>query len=419
MNGTGVINNFLNTFTTYIDSGFGLIKGDVTWLASTLIAIDITLAGLFSALGNEPDVLAKLIRKTLYIGFFAWVLTNFNSLAQIVFQSFSSLGLKAAGSGLSSSDFLQPGKLAQVGLDAGRPILTAAGQLMGYVSFFQNFVQIFVLMISWLIVLIAFFILAVQLFISLIEFKLTTLTGFVLIPFALFNKTSFLAEKVLGNVVASGVKILVLAVITGIGTTLFSQFTAATGTNQPTLDDALSLVLAALALLGLGIFGPGIATGLVSGAPQLGLGGAVGTTMAAAGLGAAAATGATALGGAVIGASRKFWPGSNDSRPSAGTSGDGPTSTGPGGGSSGSSTPNGLSSPASPAPSSFTTGSSQTSSAASPPTAPPSKPAPAWANRLISPQSLGQHISSVEQGLSKTEHAGGSASISLAERDQP
>jgi len=138
------------------------------------------------------------------IGFFASVLTNFNSLAQIVFQSFSSLGLKAAGSGLSSSDFLQPGKLAQVGLDAGRPILTAAGQLMCYVSFFQNFV----LMISWLIVLMAFFVLAVQLFISLIEFKLTTLTGFVLIPFALFNKTAFLAEKVLGNVVASGVKIL-------------------------------------------------------------------------------------------------------------------------------------------------------------------------------------------------------------------
>ncbi len=50
----------------------------------------------------------------------------------------------------------------------------------------------------------------VQLFITLIEFKLTTLAGFVLIPFALWNKTSFLAEKVLGNVVSSGIKVLVL-----------------------------------------------------------------------------------------------------------------------------------------------------------------------------------------------------------------
>ena len=39
----------------------------------------------------------------------------------------------------------------------------------------------------------------------------------------------------------------------------------------------MALVLASLALFGLGIFGPGIATGLVAGAPQLGAGAAIGT----------------------------------------------------------------------------------------------------------------------------------------------
>jgi hypothetical protein len=45
----------------------------------------------------------------------------------------------------------------------------------------------------------------------LIEFKLMTLAGFVLIPFGLFGKTGFAAERVLGNVISSGVKVLVLA----------------------------------------------------------------------------------------------------------------------------------------------------------------------------------------------------------------
>jgi type IV secretion system protein TrbL len=45
----------------------------------------------------------------------------------------------------------------------------------------------------------------------------------------------------------------------------------------PTIDDAMAIVLAALSLLGLGIFGPGIANGIVSGGPQLGAGAAVGT----------------------------------------------------------------------------------------------------------------------------------------------
>jgi type IV secretion system protein TrbL len=165
--------------------------------------------------------------------------------------------------------------------------------MVGPVAIFTNAVQIAVLMVSWLLVLIAFFILAVQLFVTLIEFKLTTLAGFILIPFALFNKTAFLAEKVLGNIVASGVKVMVLAVIVGIGTGLFSQFTTTYAGGQPTIEQTLSVVLAALAMLGLGIFGPGIATGLVSGAPQLGAGAAVGTGLAVAGVGMA---GGAALG---------------------------------------------------------------------------------------------------------------------------
>jgi type IV secretion system protein TrbL len=293
MNNVGVIDTFLNTFTTYIDSGFGLIKGEVGYLSSTLIVIDITLAGLFWAWGADEDILQRLVKKTLYIGFFAFIITNFNNLSAIIFNSFAGIGLKAGGSSISTADFLRPGKLAQVGLDAGQPLLDAANQMMGFTSFFANFVQIAVLMVSWVLVLIAFFILAVQLFVTLIEFKLTTLAGFILIPFALFNKTAFLAEKVLGNIVASGVKVMVLAVIVGIGTGLFSQFTQTYTGGQPTVEQALSVVLAALAMLGLGIFGPGIATGLVSGAPQLGAGAAVGTGLAVAGT---AMAGAGALG---------------------------------------------------------------------------------------------------------------------------
>ncbi|MBN9077437.1 MAG: P-type conjugative transfer protein TrbL [Rhizobiales bacterium] len=293
MNNVGVIDTFLNTFTTYIDSGFGLIKGEVGYLSSTLIVIDITLAGLFWAWGADEDILQRLVKKTLYIGFFAFIITNFNNLSAIVFNSFAGIGLKAGGSSISTADFLRPGRLAQTGLDAAQPLLDAASQMMGFTSFFANFVQIAVLMVSWLLVLIAFFILAVQLFVTLIEFKLTTLAGFILIPFALFNKTAFLAEKVLGNIVASGVKVMVLAVIVGIGSGLFSQFTQTYAGGQPTVEQALSVVLAALALLGLGIFGPGIATGLVSGAPQLGAGAAVGTGLAVAGT---AMAGAGALG---------------------------------------------------------------------------------------------------------------------------
>ena len=308
MGGTGIIDQFLETFTRYIDSGFGLLGGEVGFLATTLAAIDVTLAGLFWSWGADEDILARLVRKTIFVGVFAFLIGNWNSLARAIFESFAGLGLKASGTGLSSADFLKPGKIAQVGLDAGRPILDSISGLMGYVSFFENFIQIAVLLFAWIVVLLAFFILAIQLFITLIEFKLTTLAGFVLIPFGLFGKTAFAAERVLGNVISSGVKVLVLAVIVGIGSTLFSQFTAGFGGNQPTIDSAMALVLGALSLLGLGIFGPGIANGIVSGGPQLGAGAAVGTGLAAGGAivaGAGLAAGGAGLaGGALVGGAR-------------------------------------------------------------------------------------------------------------------
>src|SRR3990167_624546 len=163
---------------------------------------------------------------------------------------------------------MKPGTIAAKGLEAAKPLLDAAGQFSSLWAVFSNLALILVLLLAWVIVVLAFFIIAVQVFITLIEFKLVTLAGFVLLPFAFFNKTAFMAEKVLGHVVSTGIKVLVLAVITGIGTTLFSQFTAAAG-PEPTLEQAMSIALGALSLLGLAIFGPGVANGIVSGGPAL------------------------------------------------------------------------------------------------------------------------------------------------------
>ncbi len=305
MNDVAIIDRFLNVFSTYIDSGFGLLRGEVAFLTATLVAIDMTLAGLYWALGHATgqgeDVMAKLIRKVLYVGAFAYIIGNFNWLAGIVFRSFAGLGLTATGS-LSMETFLQPGRLAKTGIDAGMPILDQISEMAGFPEVFINMTPIVVMFLAWLVAIVSFFVLAVQLFITLIEFKLTTLAGFVLVPFALWNKTAFLAEKVLGNVVSSGVKVLVLAVIVGIGTGLFAEFQVTP--DEPSIDHALVVMLASLALLALGIYGPGIATGLISGGPQLGAGAMAGAALGAAGTAVAVGAAATGVGGAVAAGTR-------------------------------------------------------------------------------------------------------------------
>jgi type IV secretion system protein TrbL len=291
-------------------------------------------------------------------------------------------------------------------------MLDSISGLMGYISFFENFVQIVVLLFAWTVVLLAFFLLAIQLFVTLIEFKLTTLAGFVLIPFGLFGKTAFAAERVLGNVISSGVKVMVLAVIVGVGSTIFSQFTSGFGGNQPTIEDAMSMVLAALALLGLGIFGPGIANGIVSGGPQLGAGAAVGTGLAAGGIVAAGAAGAAmgvgAVGTALTGAARSGT--SVAAAASAAYRGGGIAGVAQAGGSA-------ITSPLRRAAASGPADAGHAAAAASNGSPSPGDP-PAWATRMKRSQTLNHGASAASHAVRSGDHAGGGASVDLSEGER-
>jgi type IV secretion system protein TrbL len=299
MNDFSAVDGFLDTFIRYIDSGFGLVAGDVTSLAAILIIIDVTLAALFWAWGQNVDILQSLIKKTLYVGAFAYILGNFAMLSNVVFQSFANLGLEASAAGFGAGDLMRPGLVAAEGMAASKPIFDQIGAIApGPVEFFANIAEVVLLFFAGLIVIVAFFVLSIQLFVLIVEFKLTTLAGFVLVPFAFWRQTTFLAERVLGNVMASGVKVLVIAVIIGIGSTLFATIRSALPANDMTIEQAFSVVLGALTLMGLAVFCPRIAAGLVSGAPQLSAGAAVGTAL---GVGAATAAGAMATGAAIRG----------------------------------------------------------------------------------------------------------------------
>jgi type IV secretion system protein TrbL len=157
-----VIDSFTTTFTTYIDSGFGLLAPDMAFLTNILIGIDITLAGLFWAMDESNDVIASLLKKILYVGFFAFLIGNYQFLANAIFDSFAAIGLKASSSPLTASDLMHPGFVASAGFSAAHPLLDQIGELVGFTTFFDHFPEIFVLCLAWVITLLAFFILAIQ-----------------------------------------------------------------------------------------------------------------------------------------------------------------------------------------------------------------------------------------------------------------
>ena len=298
------INLILNQYLQTINSAFGLIQGHVVWLLNFLIIMNIVLSAMLWAL-SEDQVMVKLARKIVYIGFFVWLVQNWQSLTDTVAQSFMYLGFEAGGIGFPQVYLLNPGNIAYRGFTASSPIMTEIGNLCGPIGFFKNFPQIALLTLAVLAILAAFFIVAIQAVVTILSFKLGSLAAFVLIPFGVLSKTAFIAERPLGWVVSSGVRLMVLTLVAGIGDLAFGHLQL--NPDSITIRSALDIALGAIVLMVLAITATRLAGDLVSGGPSLGaanmVGAAGGAGAVAFGSGQAVYGGGTFLAGSVVGAS--------------------------------------------------------------------------------------------------------------------
>jgi len=280
------VNSFLDQFLAMASNGFGLIQGDVTYVLNALIAISIALAGVQWALMQEAP-LAPFFRKVLFIGFFAFVINNWNAIATAINHSGALLGLRAGGSSLTLADLHNPGRIAGIGTELfGRTVALSDG--MNIITDFVPFMTIYV---AAFFVTIGFFLLALQLFVTLIAFKLGSLTAFVALPWGVFSGTAWIAERPLGWVVGSAVRLFVLGFIASISISFVDSLPPAL-----TLDagGALNVLLFGLTVIALAWFGPVLASEVVQGQPH-----PSGADVFRAGLGATVIGGGAALAGGV------------------------------------------------------------------------------------------------------------------------
>ncbi|MBK6704511.1 MAG: type IV secretion system protein [Caulobacteraceae bacterium] len=255
------VNTFLDRFLAVADSGFGLIAGDISYVLNALIIISITLAGAQWALAQEAPM-AAFFRKVLFVGFFAFLINNWDALSTAINQSGAMLGLKAGGDGMSMADLHNPGRVAEIGVEMfGRT--AALGEGMNIITDFGPLIAIYVAAFT---AMLGFFLLALQVFVALIAFKLGALAAFVALPWGVFSGTSWVAERPIGWVVGSAVRLFVLAFVASISVTFVDSLPA-----TMTLDDGgvLNVLLFGLTVMTLAWFAPNLASEVVQGQPHL------------------------------------------------------------------------------------------------------------------------------------------------------
>jgi type IV secretion system protein TrbL len=330
------LDDFLNRFRSQVDAGFGLIQGDVAGTLAALVVISITITALLWAIDENQNVLASLVRKVLLVGFFAFLVTQWASLTKTVVNGFAALGLKAGGGAMSLADFTtSPSKIVISGIEVVKGLMLYVKEVApGPIEFFAHIDVVLMALVAAIGILIAFVILAIEIVVTIIEFHIVTLIAFVTVPFGVLTQTSFMSERAIGYVISVGIKLMALAIVVSLGTTVFDSYTVSAA---PDINEDVGLLLGAVVMVMLALKIPAIAGALISGGPQLNAGsalmGAAGVAAGVAGVGLAArmAGGAiaqgAAAGGAKVAAARAASGGlsSGGGAPAGGGGGGGPS----------------------------------------------------------------------------------------------
>ena len=254
----------LHQLTAAVVTGLGLLGPDVRTALRMLMMLSYTLALLLWLFEGKAAVHGPFLRMLLKFAAIGALVEWFPAGSAALMQAAAQQGLNLGpGGGFSLDD---PGYIAHLGIQAVIPLLRRVKEMLGPVDFFLNFVEIVIFLLAALVVIVSFCILAIQVFLAFLEYRLLSLAAYLAIPFAVLGPTSFVAERAIGYIAASAMKLLVLgAIIAVCGATL----THLTFTGTPTLAQAFGVAVLAAAIFVLAIKAPRAAAGLVNGGPVM------------------------------------------------------------------------------------------------------------------------------------------------------
>lgn len=282
-----LLTELLQDFASVITLGYGRLLPDAMSLLSILATLEIAFAGIWWALGDGQKIEVELLRKIIQIGFFVWVVTNYQWLVEVIIGGFIHVG-ETAGGHTTGNLLSNPSAIADYGFKVTKPIFEMAG------SYKLKIVNALLADVCALMILLSYFLLAIVVFVTYLEFYFVSVLGLILVPFGVFKPTAFLSEKVFGGVISYGVRLMVLAFILAIVEPVLAnpKFSVAA---SPDLYEIFQLFLTVITIAALAWHAPSIASGLLAGAPSFTAGTAVGA-------GIAAGAGVAAMGAATVGA---------------------------------------------------------------------------------------------------------------------
>lgn len=209
-----IYENVLDRFRTATAAWGGVITGHATWLFWTLVVISMVWTFGFMALRKADlgEFFAELIRFTVFVGFFWWLLQNGPAFGRAIIDSMRNIGGEATGLGPG----LRPGNIVDIGFDIFFRTLTGIS-VWAPLAGAANLV---------LAVLCLFFLafIATNMLVLLVSAWVLLYAGIFFLGFGGSRWTSDMAINYYKTVLAIGASLFGMVLIVGIGTSVVDQY---------------------------------------------------------------------------------------------------------------------------------------------------------------------------------------------------
>jgi type IV secretion system protein TrbL len=239
---------------------------------------------------------AALVRRIMWIGAFYALLLNGRTWIPAIIESFELIGINASGTGV-----LSPSGVFSQGLNIAGALMDSASTS----AFFTNPGTSLALVVAAALTVLSFIAITIQFIVAMVESYVIVAAGFVFLGFGGSRWTAPYVERYIALGVSTGVKIMLLYLLVGVGMNLaveWETMAAGVGSSATPAMSAFEVMGASLIFMMLCWQIPKLFAAVLGGSPALTGGDLVATTTtvgaAALGVGTVAAAGVGLAAGA-------------------------------------------------------------------------------------------------------------------------
>lgn len=269
-NSTDWLSGFMYYYIWMCQRGAWLAYPTVIKLLAIMTAINISVDLIFKYSQVGIKYLVGIVIK---FSFFMWLINNWvggeYGIADHICKTFEFMGYLIAG----ASDTLTPGSIVA----NAKEVISLTWEGLSKLNY-HNLTAWFSAIFIFIVTIAAIILTALQMFMARVEFWTISTISIFLIPFGMWEKTTFLFEKALAAVLNTGIKMAVISFLIGIITPILihisdplknnSSWTTSNIANN--LGTMVNVMIAAIVIAAIIWKIPQLIQGMLTGNPSLG-----------------------------------------------------------------------------------------------------------------------------------------------------